>query len=912
MAFGATSEYTILLKAKDEASKALSGFSSKLGNIGALAGGAALAGVAALGAGILKMTSDAAALEPTRITFDNLTKSIGSTADKMLDKLRPATMGIVSDADLMAASNKLMNMGLADSEDSAAGLAEMAVKLGVAMGKDAKGAMEDFTLMLANQSIPRLDTFGISSGKVRERIAELQKETAGMSREQAFMIATLEQGAESMERVGDVSGTSSVAMQRIQSSMKNVTDQAGAAFLPILAKLLVPLGDLAQRYGPLVVEWAEKFATRLGELATEYGPSVMNVITAIWNVLNPLSQILFKIGQEVLGNIVIPALGWLWDKLKLVWDVLEPIRNAFSTFGKAIAGVFGIEIPDASKEAADSMLDFSDKTTSAYKQAEQAAAVSTESMIANIKARTVAEQAASEETEKILQKIAELQEDYGTKRARAAEDNALKIAEATRNYQLDMEREQEDHQLKLVELGEEYQEERDGLLEDQLEKREGLTADHLEKLAEYEEDFNKRVADLTESFYDNLAEMQSDFEDTMADKGQDYQDKRADMEKDRADTLADHQGDYQDKVTDMTSSFQKRLAKLEEEGAEERIEELKAEQEEKLALAEREHQQWLERSERDHQDRVDIAEREHQQNVERAEREYAQRLVLEEKQHQESIAKLTQDRDERRAESERQHAQDMEQLESNLQERLAKEEDHYKEIQAKTEESYELARQRRQEDQVLKMSDMAAAQEQSMQRMAEDHAERLDELQSQLDEERETLRAGSFEAGTAANEGLAQGIDATAYLAANAAKKSAQGVINATNEVFETGSASRVMIRIANDVMDGLEMPIVERGPEILNTVKGLGVNMAAAAQGIAEEWGITSFARGGVVPGRPGTAVPILAHAGERVIPTGRSGGGLTIHIGSVYGTDRAAARNLSKMIAEELRRKGVNYVRA
>jgi len=165
MAFGATSTLTIVLKAKDEASKVMGGFGDKLSKVGAVAGGVALTGVAALGAGIVKMTMDAMALEPTRITFDNLTKSIGTTADSMLDKLRPATMGVVADADLMAAANKLMNMGLADSEEKAAKLANMATTLGIAMGKDAKGAMEEFTLMLANQSIPRLDTFGISSGK---------------------------------------------------------------------------------------------------------------------------------------------------------------------------------------------------------------------------------------------------------------------------------------------------------------------------------------------------------------------------------------------------------------------------------------------------------------------------------------------------------------------------------------------------------------------------------------------------------------------------------------------------------------------------------------------------------------------------------------------------------------------------
>ena len=80
----ADAKLAIIVTAKDQASKALSGIGGTLGKIGMVAGGAALVGVAALGTGIMKMTMDAAALEPTKITVDNLTKSIGSTADLSL------------------------------------------------------------------------------------------------------------------------------------------------------------------------------------------------------------------------------------------------------------------------------------------------------------------------------------------------------------------------------------------------------------------------------------------------------------------------------------------------------------------------------------------------------------------------------------------------------------------------------------------------------------------------------------------------------------------------------------------------------------------------------------------------------------------------------------------------------------
>ena len=384
-----TAELSILIKVKDEATKTLGGIGGSLGKIGAIAGGVALAGIGALAAGITKMTLDAAALEPTKITFNNLTKSIGSTADSMLAKLRPATMGVVSDAGLMQAANKMMAMGLADTEDKAAGFSEMAVKLGTAMGKDATTAMEEFSLMLANHSIPRLDTFGMSAARVRARIAELTGDTedvtdaqseltdnitkaetnitkwsdqlmiaklrqteftettkestrvqaqmkideltaslakeakelgdlkgitidttqavAGMGREQAFLQAVQEQGAIAMGKVGDVSQTSAIAMQQVHATFKNVTDQVGAAFIPILAKLLVPLGELATKYGPQVTEWAEKLAGWIEEKLVpafgtliDFGGKLVGFIKDNWTaILAGLATILV--------TVVIPA-----------------------------------------------------------------------------------------------------------------------------------------------------------------------------------------------------------------------------------------------------------------------------------------------------------------------------------------------------------------------------------------------------------------------------------------------------------------------------------------------------------------------------------------------------------------------------------------------------------------------------
>jgi hypothetical protein len=89
---------------------------------------------------------------------------------------------MVSDAELMKSANQFLVMGLADSTEEASKFAEMATQLGRAMGKEAVPAMADFAAMLANQSIPRLDTFGISSGNVRQSIEAQMKANSELTR----------------------------------------------------------------------------------------------------------------------------------------------------------------------------------------------------------------------------------------------------------------------------------------------------------------------------------------------------------------------------------------------------------------------------------------------------------------------------------------------------------------------------------------------------------------------------------------------------------------------------------------------------------------------------------------------------------------------------------------------------------
>ena len=333
---------SMVLSMKDKASKTAGTAGKALGSLGKLAGGVALGAVAAagaMGALALKLASDSAKVDATRKTFDKLAISIGSDGPAALAMLGDATRGMVADADLMLAGNKFLAMGLADTAEGAANLAEMATQLGMAMGEDATASMENFALMMANQSIPRLDSFGISSSVVRERILELMAANEDMSREAAFNAAVMEQGALTMAKVGEQSASLAAKTAMAKAQFANFKDTLGQAFMPILNMVMTGLGDLATKYGPAVIAWVQQAGIWMGEnlpiamqklsdfWTTILQPAIQVVSDFVTANIFPLFETLFEWLQEKTPGALETLRGFWEDTLlpaiRLVWDFLK-------------------------------------------------------------------------------------------------------------------------------------------------------------------------------------------------------------------------------------------------------------------------------------------------------------------------------------------------------------------------------------------------------------------------------------------------------------------------------------------------------------------------------------------------------------------------------------------------------------
>lgn len=159
-----------------------------------------------------------------RNVFNQLSSEMGD-ADSILQDLRESTRGAANDMTLMSGANGLMRMGLVSSSEQ---LTEL---MGLVSGlksptEDMNAALGNFGMILANQSYLRLDSLGLSSSVVRERVQELT--AAGMDMQEAFTTATIDEMRNQFERLGPAIESNVTPLQRLQTKLDNLF-QTGAS-----------------------------------------------------------------------------------------------------------------------------------------------------------------------------------------------------------------------------------------------------------------------------------------------------------------------------------------------------------------------------------------------------------------------------------------------------------------------------------------------------------------------------------------------------------------------------------------------------------------------------------------------------------------------------------------------------------
>lgn len=176
-----------------------------------------------------------AQIEFTKIKFDRLAQSIGTTGDSLLNKLRPATRGVMSDMELISSATDTMSLGLVNNEKDAVRLSTVMAGLGMDMNQ--------VVLALSNQTTMRFDQLGVAVVGFDDKLKKLKE--SGMDADAAFTEAFLQQAEEQLVKVGHAADTSLGQFMQFEAGLKNFSDTAKTDVARSVGSLIKLFNDLA-------------------------------------------------------------------------------------------------------------------------------------------------------------------------------------------------------------------------------------------------------------------------------------------------------------------------------------------------------------------------------------------------------------------------------------------------------------------------------------------------------------------------------------------------------------------------------------------------------------------------------------------------------------------------------------------
>ena len=324
------------------------GFGASLSSVIGTAGMVA-AGVAAVSMALKEVyetAKEGAQLEYARTKFDNLAESIGIVSDALLVDLREATRGTVSDAELVAGAANFMALGLADTHDEVVRLTRVAGALGMNMNQ--------LVLTLTNQTTMRFDQLGVAVEGFDEKVKAL--EATGLSAQEAFTEAFLQQAEEQIQRVGDIADTSAGKIMQMESAFKNLGDA-----------IKLSMADTMDVFAPAMATLADNLTNNV-----KIGDEFTNVINGLRNAqksglieADEYNAIMREIGvHNGMGTVTAEQLAIAQDALNEILgdSSVAADQTAESMIAQSIAAK---QAEEANKKAATAQQEVADATNNA-------------------------------------------------------------------------------------------------------------------------------------------------------------------------------------------------------------------------------------------------------------------------------------------------------------------------------------------------------------------------------------------------------------------------------------------------------------------------------------------------------------------------------------------------------------------
>lgn len=250
---------------------------------------------------------------------DSIQSQFGVDAGTIINQLRQASGGTISDLDLVTAASRAMQLGVTTDLNKMANLLEIARVRARAMGTTTSAAFDDLVTGIGRASPMILDNLGIVTTGWAEQAKQL-----GVNFDKQFVLnKVLEDGNKILDKTGPLVATDAEKYQQLQTIMENLKVSAGEAFNTMLQPLINNAGGLAQfetkvsnlfhkvgLFGGIIVDILSIVGEAIGQFVTELTDAFKNLGTDIsrgWKIItlefktNFQEQILLPIAKGILA-----------------------------------------------------------------------------------------------------------------------------------------------------------------------------------------------------------------------------------------------------------------------------------------------------------------------------------------------------------------------------------------------------------------------------------------------------------------------------------------------------------------------------------------------------------------------------------------------------------------------------------
>jgi hypothetical protein len=200
-------------------------------------------------------------LGPVQQSFERLSASVSQNAGEMMQAMRRGTQGMVSDLDLMMASNKAVLLGLPVTAKEMGELAQTARTLGKAMGLDATQAFDNLITALGRTSPLILDNLGLTvkledaNKKYAAALGKTADELTEAEKKMAFYKAAMDAARQRTEDLGQTSLTASEFVKRAWTAVSDVIASAVSKANIEIGNLISTTAQAAQDTGTFFSRW---------------------------------------------------------------------------------------------------------------------------------------------------------------------------------------------------------------------------------------------------------------------------------------------------------------------------------------------------------------------------------------------------------------------------------------------------------------------------------------------------------------------------------------------------------------------------------------------------------------------------------------------------------------------------------